>query len=87
MLISVLLALREMLSSPLKTSHLSNLILDERMVSAPSVLAVNHSLVSNKITFLAWNDLQLSTKLPVLLTRIRENSTLWEYMIDMVLCA
>lgn len=39
MLMLVLLALVEMLSSPLYTSHLSKLMYDERIVSAPSVLA------------------------------------------------
>lgn len=58
-------------------------MLDERIVSAPSVLATRFQYYNSLVHLIAHS--QLSTMLPVLLTRICENSTWWEYMIDMVL--
>lgn len=46
---SVLLALTERLSSPLYTVQLLNVMWDDRMVSAPSVLAVAKSPVNTSL--------------------------------------
>lgn len=83
--ISVLFALNEMLSSPLYTVKLLKLICDDRIVSAPSVFAIVSQYILYTAGFIQVQDVQLSTRFPVLFTKIPSNSTWWEYIIDSVL--